>query len=231
MLGDKMMDRARLDRAIEEIEAYTEMHPELHQAHHFLYDLPLDRAAGRPEIIVIGINPGETDADWRSHPGGREQETRNRDFHRDGGKPRSPGSLRWQRNVRYFAGDRPVVMANLFFWSSRSTAELVTRYGPMWDSPHLPFCIEKLKLLLQVYEPGVVLFPGLSLTDRVARHFSLQHVDTLTDASNGHRLVDEYREKKGRPWLFTKRWTGAFGFSKKQKAMVKGHIESVLGHG
>jgi hypothetical protein len=59
MVLDSLMNRERLDAAIQQIRDYTKGHQELCAAHHFLYDLPLDKKAGKPAFVVMGINPGE----------------------------------------------------------------------------------------------------------------------------------------------------------------------------
>jgi hypothetical protein len=221
------MNRAKLDRAIEEIEWYTAQHAELQKAHHFLFDLPIDRDAGKPEFVVIGVNPGESAGDWRLHPKGREQETWKRDFHEATDAPRSPGSKKWRANARFFSNDRPVVLAELFFWSSKNRAELESRFGPLWQSPHLDFCADKLRLLINEYDPTAVIFVGLGEAQHVARLFDLQEVDRLFDKRNGNKLLIEYRERNGRrPWFFAKHWSGAFGFSNEQKKKIKAHIHA-----
>ena len=48
------MNRERLDVAIKQIRDYTRENAELCNAHHFLFDLPLDRNVGTPEIVVMG---------------------------------------------------------------------------------------------------------------------------------------------------------------------------------
>ena len=53
------MNRERLDVAIQKIRDYTKNHKELCAAHHFLFDLPLDKEAGKPGVVMMGINPGE----------------------------------------------------------------------------------------------------------------------------------------------------------------------------
>ena len=57
------MNRGCLDEKINTIREYTAGHAELRLAHHFLYDLPLNKDALSPEVVVMGINPGETQVD------------------------------------------------------------------------------------------------------------------------------------------------------------------------
>src|SRR5208282_5661806 len=124
------MDRLRLDSNIEAIRRYRDANPELRRAHHFLYDLPLDKDAGKPAVIVMGINPGETQYD-RDACHGPTEETWNLDFHKES-RGRSRGSVNWRRNAEFFALGKPVVLTELFFWSSNNQTERRERFGQLW---------------------------------------------------------------------------------------------------
>ncbi len=222
------MDRQRLDDAIDDIVRYTDEHPDLGEAHHFLYDLPFDPGCDQISFIVIGLNPGESKSDWISHPNGREQETSRRDFHRDGGKERSPGSKKWRKNAQFFAGSTNIVFGNLFFWSTPNTDELRRRYGTLRRSPHLDFCVSKLRVMIEEYDPIAILFPGLGEAGLVALKFGLTELQTLRDRENNHRLVIHFEDPERRPWFFTKHWSGAHGFSQIQKDRIKDYIHDQL---
>jgi hypothetical protein len=47
----------------------------------------------------------------------------------------------------------------------------------------------------------------------------MKHIDTLVDESNGHRLIEHF-EMQDTPFVFTKHWTSAFGFSKTQEEII-----------
>lgn len=215
------MKRTRLDSNIETIRRYRDQHADLRQAHHFLYDLPLNRQAGRPEVVVMGINPGETQFDRDSCPGPTE-ETWQHDFHADSKLGRSQGSRRWRDNMKFFSQGRPVIQTELFFWSSNDQAEFKERFGPLWKSQHLPFCTDMNRSLLDIYQPRFVIFVGLTESVRVAEQFGLRLIASVK--AHGHRLVDHY-EDSARPWFFTKHWSGSFGFSQSQKDQIKDYIE------
>lgn len=215
------MERGRLDSNIEAIRQYRDQHDVLRQAHHFLYDLPLDKQAGRPEVVVMGINPGETQFDRDSCPGPTE-ETWQHDFHAASKLGRSRGSKRWRDNMKFFADGRPVIQTELFFWSSNSQSEFRERFGPLWESQHLRFCTDMNRSLLDVYQPGFVIFVGLSDSARVAKEFGLRRIAPVVN-EHRHRLVDHYKDSE-RPWFFTKHWSGAFGFSQSQKDQIKEYI-------
>ena len=217
------MDRTRLDANIEAIRRHTAKHPELLKAHHFLYDLPLDKNAGAPELVVMGINPGETEADRRAYEGPTE-ETWALDFHEQASE-RSMGSKRWRRLTEEFVGSRSVVFTELFFWSSNNHAELLERYKSLWGSPHLTFCIAMNQELLEVYQPKAVIFVGLSNSKKAAKAFGLEYV--RTHRIDGTRVVEHYRDEH-RPWFFTKHWTGSRGFTTPQRDGIKSYLQQHL---
>jgi hypothetical protein len=211
------MDRQRLDSNIEAIRRYTTEHRKLREAHHFLYDLPLNGNVGLPELVVMGINPGETQTDRDACPGPTE-ETSKYDFHEHSPSGRSKGSKRWRKLTAEFTHGRSVVFTELFFWSSRDHAELLKRYESLWGSPHLQFCTDMNKDLIKVYEPKAVIFVGLSNSERTASVFGLKHVDTLCVSRS--RVVEHYQDEH-RPWFFTKHWTGSRGFTLAQREAIK----------
>lgn len=186
------MDRNRLDSNIEAIRRYTAEHPELRKAHHFLYDLPLNRDAAPPEIVVMGINPGETQVD-RDACLGPTEETWSYDFHEHSPQGRSRGSKRWRDLTAGFTAGRSVVFTELFFWSSNNHKELLERFGSLWGSDHLSFCIEMNRDLIESYRPKAVIFVGLSNSKEAANIFGLEHVDTHRVA--GARVVEHYRDE------------------------------------
>jgi hypothetical protein len=215
------MDRARLDSNIDAIRKYRDENPVLLQAHHFLYDLPLRKDAGRPEVVVMGINPGETQFDRDACPYPTE-ETWQHDFHATSKSGRSQGSVRWRRNMDFFACGYPVIQTELFFWSSNNQSEFNERFGPLWKSQHLRFCVDMNRSLLDVYKPRFVIFVGLSDSARVALEFGLRLVSSVRE--HGQRLVVHY-EDDHRPWFFTKHWSGSFGFSQNQKDQIRTYIQ------
>lgn len=215
------MDRVRLNANTEAIRGYRDANPELRRAHHFLYDLPLKRGAGKPQVIVMGINPGETQSDKDVCPGPTE-ETWDFDFHEKSRFRRSQSSVNWRRNADFFALGKPVVLTELFFWSSNNQTERKERFGQLWGSRHLRFCVDMNLSLLDAYKPKFVVFVGVTYSKRVAQEFGLRLIDSLKE--NNHRLADHY-EDRHRPWFFTKHWSGSFGFSRAQKEQIKTYIQ------
>jgi hypothetical protein len=215
------MDRARLDGAIKQIRDYTDKHPALGHAHHFLYDVPLDKSDVKPEIVVMGINPGENERDRKAYPGPTE-ETCKHDFHTTSTVGRSQGSKNWYKNAKFLANGKPVVFTELFFWSSSNQDEFKQRYGgPWWKSEHIDFCVQMNRVLISEYRPQYVLFVGVKDSKKVAKIFELFPVYSLKVGPT--RLLEHYRDEL-RPWFFTKHWSGAFGFSNSQKEEIKNYI-------
>lgn len=46
----------------------------------------------------------------------------------------------------------------------------------------------------------------------------MDHIGTIKDG-NGHRLIEHF-EIQNIPFVFTKHWTGAYGFSKRQEEII-----------
>ena len=119
------MNRTRLDAGIQSIRDYTEQHPELADAHHFIYDSPLDKSAGTPEFVVMGINPGETKPDWTDDPQPTEI-TWNHDFNAKKGEcKRSRGNKVWRDSARRFTRCGRIVFTEALFWSSHNEEECI----------------------------------------------------------------------------------------------------------
>jgi hypothetical protein len=214
------VDRERLDAAIQKIRDYTRAHPDLQAAHHFLFDLPLDKGAGTPEVVVMGINPGEVDSQWQQVPGPTE-ETWSHNFH-DAIK-RSQSSRRWHNNALFFSNQRPVVFTELFFWSAKNGDHFKKRFGELWRSPHLKFCVSMNRLLLEEYNPEMVIFTGIMQDKDVSREFDLSYIRTYRHGEK--RLVEHYKDRR-RPWFFTRHWSSDRGLSQAEKLLIKEYMQA-----
>ena len=205
---------AKLQANIERIAAYTAEHPELRRAHHWLYDLrsPPD---GKPEFVIMGINPGETERDWKLSPEPTEETSRH-DFHHRAEKAGS--ALRWATLASYYLDGADHVLAEIFLWSSRDMKEFTERFGPLAASPHLPFCREMNMDVIATYQPKAVILPGLGSAKHCASLYGLRHRESIQEG--GARVAEAYTDGQ-RPWLFTKHWTGSFGLSAAQKERIR----------
>jgi len=147
-----------LHSALREIERYQWRQPELRENHHrFLYALPHPKFDhSRPtDILLIGVNPGETAYCRRIAPGCGHQESFSDDFHAKHADPIT-GRRRWLSCIEKSLPSTNVVMTELFFWSTPRTKHLEERYGPLEDNPYLAFCTEMNLLLLTALEPRCV---------------------------------------------------------------------------
>ena len=216
------MTFAPLKDEIDLIETYTNKHEELKAAHHFLYDLPLSRAAHQVDAVCIGINPGESPRE--KHPGKTRQETSLFDYH---GEILSRGAINWRTKAKRFAGTDSVVLTEFFFWSSPNSGSAFTaRFGtPIRRSPHLAFCAAMNERLIKVRAPKVVIVAGLQTTIYAPFH-GLRFCDTQR-LTNGHALAELYVSPSGVPWVFTKHWSASRGFSTDQQDQLTDYIAAV----
>ena len=211
---------------IEEIRLYTKQHPELAKAHHFIYDLPFNPALDGADCFVMGVNPGESKADWKSvaHP---TEETRDHDFHRVNG--RSPGSKKWYSIASELLPTERFIFAEMFFWSSHDSKEFRKRYGKFVSgNPHVDFCTRLNRELISRYNPRMIVCPGITSLEHAQILYGLQERDIVRN-SRSHRLIVDCVDQKGRPWVFTKHWSGA-RLSKSERNQIVGHLKKVYAH-
>ena len=228
------MDRSKLDDAAREIVDYTAKHPELQKAHTFVYDYPVFdnfRTLGKPEFVVMGINPGETEPDreerkrWEAQ--GRVWITRPSTW--NGARSYTRSAKVWADNCKYYTNSERVVSTEVFFWSATDGSEFNQRFGMLWKSPHLGFCVRMNRVLLDAYSPRAVIIPGIGLAEKIRAEFKLTLIDSKVDSRNGNNLIKHYRDRNsGLPWIFTKHWTGSFGLSEEQRMAMRTYIQGVL---
>lgn len=211
-----------LSAEIKEIEAYTAKHASLQQAHHWLFDLksPPDSI---PEVALVGINPGEWPGDWEICPHPTE-ETSRFDFHDAYGNGRA--AIPWTQLCNRYLGNRPFVQTELFFWSSSNLKQLEERYGRLRHSPHLGFCRDMNQRLFDAYDVKAVVSPGINNDEICSSLYGLGPLQQEVRVQDV-RIAKLYHDGR-RPWVFTKHWTGAFGFTRAQKDGVKSVLEEVL---
>jgi hypothetical protein len=137
----------------------------------------------------------------------------------------SYGSRKLFGDSKFFLDTTSVAMTACFFWSSRNVNDFRSRYGPLTRSPHVQFCTRLNKELISTYGPKAVIFTGISHAKWIANIYELQLVRSITE--NKVRLIEHYSDGK-RPWIFTKHWSGSFGFSNSQRERTKSYIASAL---
>ena len=205
---------------IERIAAYTAAHESLSVAHHFLYDLRRP-ANGKPEYVVMGVNPGETARDWRLSPTPTE-ETSRFDFHGDTALKGS--AARWSSLTDRFLGGADYVLAELFLWSSRDMTQFRQRFGPIEASPHLAFCRDMNRDIISAYAPKAVIAPGIGTAALVSGLYGLTYEKPIK--AGNVRVAERYTDGV-RSWLFTIHWTGYRGFSDCLRNAVKDAIATL----
>jgi hypothetical protein len=229
------MNKTGLEKATRCIRNYTAEHCKLKTAHHFVYDSPLDKNAERPQFVVMGLNPGETDCDLKDGPGPTER-TWLCDFTDQ--RPCGPGqgSVNWRRRAKWFTHDEPFVITELFFWSSHDGKALRNQFGPLWGSADPEFCTHKNRILIEEYQPKAVIFVGIGKADRIAEVFEVRHKQDVwkeyrfkkrTHETVNRRIVRHY-QGAGCPWFFTRHWSGAWGVSEFELDDARNFIDANL---
>lgn len=208
------------------VEDYDRNNPDLQSSHHFVFACPLPRDSDTFDYVVMGLNPGEQVWNWEQC-NERTSETAKHDWILN--LASFPRAQKWRKDIAKFCGGRPVLMSELFFWSSQNAGlAFYQRFGTsIEDSPHLRFCTDMNLKMLEVARPKAVILPGLSLSRQFAQVYGLTEVPhKALLADNGHSLV-KYYEGHGLPWVFTKHWSGAFGFSATQRTQVQAYISEL----
>lgn len=203
-----MTDRSVIHSNIEQIVEYQNQHPELLQAHHFLYDKRYSNAE-KCRYVLMGINPGEGPSDWAEWPvhGAPAEETSRFDFQTQRAENRS--ARRWRKTCEAMLNTLDISLTEMFFWSSKNVAELADRYGSLKSSKHVEFCKNLNTKLIEYHDPEAVIVVGIGHLYRtlIPTAYQLQHIKTVPNAS-GHQLVAQFTDGR-RPWIFCKHWTGA----------------------
>jgi hypothetical protein len=187
--------------------------------------VPLPRQAEKFEYVVFGLNPGEQDKNWEEYKG-PTKETIEFDW-LDTLPQRTSSSKRWRKSVAYFCGERPAVTNDFFFWSTRNTGKLFEqRFGYRFlESPHFDFCRHLNLRMVDGLVLKAIVAPGLTHTNHFASLYGLEFRE-MVRAANGHRLIELY-ERKNVPWVFTKHWSGSFGFGHDQRASIRSYIAAL----
>ena len=225
------------------IQQYTAAHAELSEAHHWLFDCPLNKNTENVDVIVIGINPGERDRDWQltkswwagpdNHP---MAESRNYDFQQSwpgcNGRDSIPFTRICQELLSGISLD--VTLSEFFFWSSHDAGKAFTgRFGSSIgeQQAHLEFCKALNMELITRHRPKMVVSPGLmmvsnGLKSKIESLYGLEHVETIKLDGGADRVVVHYKLPDGTPFIFTKHWTGA-RLSSLETSFIKEYLETL----
>jgi hypothetical protein len=188
--------------------------------HHLSFDFRLG-SFERADCIVMGMNPGET-ADDRSFEGFGLEESSEHDYR--AGKD-SPSRHRWFETCRRMTGSSRISLSELVFWSSPTFGDFARKVGPTALDRHLKFCWVMNEALVGYHQPKAVILPGLGLIGRAKGLYELEFVSSTAD-DRGRRLIEHY-QRDGVPWIFTKHWSGSFGFSNSDREAIRKYIQQI----
>jgi hypothetical protein len=230
------MDVSDISESIEKIIRYTKDNEDLMQCHHFLFNgiykreerKNQNRLNTKADVIVMSINPAETKKDYEYEGPTPAQNSNVRDFHEDLPPENiSQSAKKWETKTKVFCEDlfgKYINETAFFFWSSQDIGKKFTEtFGYKWKSKecnkHFHFCKERNIELIKYHKPKIVIAPGIGDAEYFSSLYKMKHIDTLVDESNGHRLIEHF-EMQDTPFVFTKHWTSAFGFSKTQEEII-----------
>lgn len=198
--------------------------PDLHSSHHYTFCVPYGQKNPHRKILLMGFNPGESAHDWNKTKRMRAEESFERNFN---DVEQSKSSKRWYENIDYYLPDSEIILTEFIFWSSKNIFELEERIGKIdAANPHLNFCNEINRALLDIYSPRLIIFTGLSHIKLISENFELMNHREIT-SSSGTRIA-VVADGGVRKWIFCRHWTGSFGFSNADKQELRQHILSHL---
>ena len=164
-----------ISRNLSQIREYSQIHKELKKSHHFLYNSLIGEDNEPAEVVIIGLNPGETDKDFDYLANLPTEESSEFDFHEEHGRGRS--SKNWLTLCKKFSQTNKIVLTEFFFWSSPQVGEdkergipFSERFGYKFeDCPHFEFCKEKNIELVEFHKPSLIMCPGVGYSELFAK--------------------------------------------------------------
>jgi hypothetical protein len=223
-----------LSRNLSQIREYTKSNEELGKSHHFLYNSPINKNENRAEVIIIGLNPGETDKDFDYKGNLPTEESSEFNFHEENG--RGSSSKRWFQLCEQYAQTDRIVLTEFFFWSSPQVGEeeekgvgFSERFGYKFkDCPHFNFCRDKNIELIKVLNPRLILCPGVENHKLFASIYDLDQVGTFRcNKDKRQRQAIVHYELRGVPFVFTPHWRTGF-VSNLEKDFIIEYLEKII---
>tara|TARA_B100000902_G_scaffold230224_1_gene218435 strand:+ start:754 stop:1419 length:666 start_codon:yes stop_codon:yes gene_type:complete len=213
---------------LEEIREYTQKYPELKKSHHFLFNCPLDSQSSYADVIVVGLNPGETQPDWKYGTSLPTEESSEFDFHDELGKGRS--SVRWSQLCKDYLPGSNIFLSEFFFWSSGNLDnEFKDRFGYSFKkSPHFGFCKKCNEKMIAHHKPKLVVATGTSWASFFSSLYKMEHIKTvqcIKDRRN--RNIIHHYSFKGVPFIFTPHWSSGY-VSNHEKEDIKSYLSKYL---
>ena len=219
---------SQLSKTLQEIRDYTQKNPELKKSHHFLFNCPLDSDSNFGDVLVIGLNPGETDADWRYGNNLPTEESNDFDFHDELGRGRS--SVRWSQLCKEYLPNSNIFLSEFFFWSSgKLNKEFKERFGYSFKKcPHFEFCKTCNEKMISYHNPKLIVSTGTSWAKFFSSVYKMKHVKTVKCYTDKRlRNIIHHYEFNGIPFIFTPHWTSGY-VSKSEKNDIKSYLFKFL---
>ena len=205
---------SNLSNTLHKIREYTKQHLELSKSHHFLFNCPINKNHEYADVIVIGLNPGESQTDLSFITKDITEETNEFDFQDKIG--RSKASIKWYKTCEQMLPNSKIFLSEFFFWSSKDIKEsFLEKFGYSFkQSPHFEFCRECNKELIDFHKPKLIVAPGASFATFFSKIYEMQHIKTIKSDGfrNGKKITQQiiqHYEWNGIPFIFTKHWSGA----------------------
>jgi hypothetical protein len=179
------------------------------------YVFNLEYSTGQPalatapvDVLIVGMNPGE--APERAEGYSKTSERR------------------WLERCQFFADAAGGIWATteLVFWSSKNLNVLKDRVGDL--SPYLAWCAGINNALIAFHKPKLIFQPGLGWASYAIEHYGLRHKRRYHREDGGKTLIDHYEMPDGTPWLCTPHWTAAFGFSRRDRELIREEASRML---
>jgi len=218
----------QISKILEEIREYTQNHTELKKSHHFLFNCPLSSGPSCADVIVIGLNPGETRSDWECGTSLPTEESSEFDFHDEYGRGRS--SVRWSQLCREYLPNNNIFLTEFFFWSSGNLGnEFKDRFGYSFkNSPHFEFCKRCNEQMIAFHKPKLIVATGTSWASFFSSLYKMEHVETIKcikDKRN-RNIIHHYDFRKV-PFIFTPHWSSGY-VSNHEKKEIKSYLSKYL---
>lgn len=227
-----MNKQDQINSLIRDIEKYTRDNKGLWDCHHFLFDLPLsnESAVGSDECIVMGMNPGETNACRRLFKKGDdgfplEESSRRNDLL---GNVLEGSSLTWHKKCLEVLNSKKIILGEMFFWSTPKDKNLYGLFAKEELLQHYKFCASINSKMIDIRRPKAIIFPGISKESLAISLYNLEPGGTkvVMDSSKRGKLLSFWKYK-GIPWIFTKHWTGS-RLSNVDFEIIKSNIRSLV---
>ncbi len=230
-----------ISESLDSIKRYTKDNEDFKKCHHFLFNAIYKRKErekqnnlnAKADVIVMSINPAETKKDLKYKGSTPTENSHVYDFHSHLSEENiSQSAKKWETKTEIFCElifGKNINESAFFFWSSANKGKKFTEtFGYKWKSKecfkHFDFCKKRNIELIKYHKPKIVIAPGIGDAKYFSSMYEMKHIDTLRDEhKKTHRLIEEY-EFHGIPFIFTKHWTGAFGFSNAQVEQVTNYL-------